>query len=356
MSVFCTPDGRPFYAGTYFPPEDRHGMPSFRRVVEALGTAWETERDKVLAQADALVDAVRREVSLAELMTESEAVTPHAPAPGIDPDGAHRPAGHRALAGFRPPMGRIRARPEVPPPGPGRAVPAPLPPHRFGAVAPDGADHPRRHGGRRHLRPPGRRLLPLLDRRAVAGPPLREDADRPGSAGPRLPPRLAGDRPGRLPGRGHRDARLRAGRPVHPRGRPLLLLRRRRRRGRGQPRHLHPGRAPTTPSRRIWSNRRPSGTGSPPAGNWEGRSIPFRPVGAPLRRPPEIEEARLLLVARARGPGPTGPRREGPDRVERHGRRHAGRGGRRDRLGPLRPPGRGDRASSSCPPCTTTAG
>ncbi len=37
MSVFCTPDGRPFYAGTYFPPEDRHGMPAFRRVVEALG-------------------------------------------------------------------------------------------------------------------------------------------------------------------------------------------------------------------------------------------------------------------------------------------------------------------------------
>ncbi len=37
MSVFCTPDGRPFYAGTYFPPVERHGMPSFRRVVQALG-------------------------------------------------------------------------------------------------------------------------------------------------------------------------------------------------------------------------------------------------------------------------------------------------------------------------------
>ena len=47
-------------------------MPSFRRVVEALGTAWETERETVLAQADALVDAVRREVRLAESMTESE--------------------------------------------------------------------------------------------------------------------------------------------------------------------------------------------------------------------------------------------------------------------------------------------
>ncbi len=36
----------PFYAGTYFPPEERHGMPAFRRVVEALGTAWEQERER----------------------------------------------------------------------------------------------------------------------------------------------------------------------------------------------------------------------------------------------------------------------------------------------------------------------
>jgi uncharacterized protein len=70
MSVFCTPDGRPFYAGTYFPPEDRHGMPAFRRVVQTLGEAWHSDRDKVLEQADALVDAVRQELRLAETMTE----------------------------------------------------------------------------------------------------------------------------------------------------------------------------------------------------------------------------------------------------------------------------------------------
>jgi uncharacterized protein len=64
MSVFCTPDGRPFYAGTYFPPEERRGMPAFRRVVEALGTAWVSERDQVVSQADALVEAVQREVRL----------------------------------------------------------------------------------------------------------------------------------------------------------------------------------------------------------------------------------------------------------------------------------------------------
>jgi len=70
MSVFCTPDGRPFYAGTYFPPVERHGMPSFRRVVQALGDAWATERAQVLEQADALVGAVRRELRLAEALSE----------------------------------------------------------------------------------------------------------------------------------------------------------------------------------------------------------------------------------------------------------------------------------------------
>ena len=56
-------------------------------------------------------------------------------------------------------------------------------------------------------------------------------------------------------------------------------------------------RAAPDPPRRHSSGRRPSGTGSPPGGNWEGRSIPVRPVGAPLERPPEVEEARVLLAA-----------------------------------------------------------
>lgn len=40
MTVFCTPDGRPFFAGTYYPPERRGQMPSFTEVVEAIGNAW----------------------------------------------------------------------------------------------------------------------------------------------------------------------------------------------------------------------------------------------------------------------------------------------------------------------------
>jgi hypothetical protein len=62
MSVWCTPDGRPFYAGTYFPAEDRHGMPAFRRVCEAVATAWRERRDEVLRQGEQLTAALAEEV------------------------------------------------------------------------------------------------------------------------------------------------------------------------------------------------------------------------------------------------------------------------------------------------------
>ncbi len=47
MSMFLTPDGRPFYAGTYFPPEPRHGMPSFQQVVQQLAQAYRSRRGDV---------------------------------------------------------------------------------------------------------------------------------------------------------------------------------------------------------------------------------------------------------------------------------------------------------------------
>lgn len=47
MSVFMTPDGEPFYFGTYFPPEPRHGSPSFRQVLEGVHAAWRDRRDEV---------------------------------------------------------------------------------------------------------------------------------------------------------------------------------------------------------------------------------------------------------------------------------------------------------------------
>ena len=47
MTVFLTPQGEPFYAGTYFPPEDRHGMPSFQRVLQGVADAWANRQDSV---------------------------------------------------------------------------------------------------------------------------------------------------------------------------------------------------------------------------------------------------------------------------------------------------------------------
>ena len=47
MSVFLTPDLKPFYGGTYFPPESRYGMPGFKSLLEFLAVKWKEERDKI---------------------------------------------------------------------------------------------------------------------------------------------------------------------------------------------------------------------------------------------------------------------------------------------------------------------
>lgn len=69
MSVFATPDGRPFYAGTYFPPIPRHGMPSFPQLLEAIASAWRDRRDEVLAQAQELEGAVAHELGVVDRLT-----------------------------------------------------------------------------------------------------------------------------------------------------------------------------------------------------------------------------------------------------------------------------------------------
>ena len=58
MTVFLTPEGRPFFAGTYFPNVDRHGMPSFRRVLEAIDHAWQHRREEVRTQAEQLTGVI----------------------------------------------------------------------------------------------------------------------------------------------------------------------------------------------------------------------------------------------------------------------------------------------------------
>jgi uncharacterized protein YyaL (SSP411 family) len=72
MTVFLTPDGKPFYGGTYFPPEDRYGRPGFSRVLESLHEAWTKRRSEVISSANDLTNHLQ--------MDRLQA------APEIDPD------------------------------------------------------------------------------------------------------------------------------------------------------------------------------------------------------------------------------------------------------------------------------
>ncbi len=77
MSVWCTPDGRPFYGGTYYPDRDRHGMPAFVRVCQVVAQAWNDQRADVEEQATKLTAAIDEHV-----------LAPRAPAsagPALDP-------------------------------------------------------------------------------------------------------------------------------------------------------------------------------------------------------------------------------------------------------------------------------
>src|SRR6516165_5216572 len=59
MSVFLTPDLKPFYGGTYFPPSDARGMPGFPRVLLGVRQAWDERRDEIVASAGEMTERLR---------------------------------------------------------------------------------------------------------------------------------------------------------------------------------------------------------------------------------------------------------------------------------------------------------
>ena len=304
MSVFLTPDRRPFFGGTYFPPggpprHARRSGPCWRPSPtsgttdgprwRSRPTSWPRPSPPARCWRPTPTGTSRRSAG-APAATATGPISWPPPSPSW-PSGSTR-------------VGRVRPRPQVPPADLGGPRPVPTP----GATGPgddeaaaDGHHHPGRHGRRRHPRPPGRRLRPLLDGPRVAGPPLREDALRPGRPAPRLPPRLAGDRARRLPrgGRGHR-------RPTWPGpGRPG---------GRRCPR-------PRTPTPRGW---RGGSTSGPPT-RWRRRSGP----AAPRRRGGGRRRRRLVR-------GHPGRQLRGQHHPPPSARGPAGRRGRR-RGGPAAP-------------------
>jgi uncharacterized protein YyaL (SSP411 family) len=64
LSAFLTPEGRPFYAGTYFPKEPAHGIPSFRQVLEGIAEAWRERRADVESQGQRVIEAISRASAL----------------------------------------------------------------------------------------------------------------------------------------------------------------------------------------------------------------------------------------------------------------------------------------------------
>jgi hypothetical protein len=65
MSVWLTPEGKPFYGGTYFPPDDRHGRPGFRRLCEHLAAAWKNRRAEVLRGSKELTEHLQKALATA---------------------------------------------------------------------------------------------------------------------------------------------------------------------------------------------------------------------------------------------------------------------------------------------------
>ncbi|MDQ2659555.1 MAG: thioredoxin domain-containing protein [Verrucomicrobiota bacterium] len=71
MSVWLTPDLKPFVGGTYFPPEDRYGQPGFKKVLERVAAAWKQDREKIMEQGSRIVAALTESAAQPEVKGEA---------------------------------------------------------------------------------------------------------------------------------------------------------------------------------------------------------------------------------------------------------------------------------------------
>jgi uncharacterized protein YyaL (SSP411 family) len=103
LNVWLTPDRKPFYGGTYFPPEDSRGRPGFKRLLTSLSQVWNDDRERITRQADALATAVN------EALTVAPATSTRLP-----PASLLREALEAYRAGFDPESGGLRGRVKFP--------------------------------------------------------------------------------------------------------------------------------------------------------------------------------------------------------------------------------------------------
>src|ERR1700716_4206978 len=71
MSVWLTPDLKPFVGGTYFPPEDRYGRPGFPTVLHRVADAWTKDRDRIVDSSNNVIEQLKKETQLAPSDTGS---------------------------------------------------------------------------------------------------------------------------------------------------------------------------------------------------------------------------------------------------------------------------------------------
>ena len=64
MSVFLTPELKPFVGGTYFPPKDSYGRPGFSTILKSIAEQWKKDRDRIIQQGSRIIDAISKAVSV----------------------------------------------------------------------------------------------------------------------------------------------------------------------------------------------------------------------------------------------------------------------------------------------------
>ena len=75
LNVWLTPELKPFYGGTYFPPEDRHGRPGFPKILEAIARGWRDEREKLVAESERVIGALREHADGKAIAAENESAS-----------------------------------------------------------------------------------------------------------------------------------------------------------------------------------------------------------------------------------------------------------------------------------------
>ena len=331
MTVVCTPDGKPFFAGTYFPKERRGGMIGFVELCERIDELWQTRRGELDQQADQLTEALGRSALVR-------------PADGLPTIAEIDAAVASLVAASDPRVGRLRGRSQVPAAdGPealaaaasrGDAAARAALVTTLDAMAAGGIyDH--LGGGFSRYSVDGEWLVPHFEKMLYDNALLV-----------RLYPTAGSSRASRATARcWPRPSATCSATSASP-----AAASRRRRTPTAKARRASSTSGPTAQVARRARRGRPTsagtGTAFRPGGNFEhGTTIPNRMhARGELARPPEVEAARQRALRRPGHAGPARARRQGADRVERLRRRRAGRGR-----------GRGRRAPTGSPPPSTTA-